>query len=190
MSSSADSASRPSLLTRLLPAAVAVGLVVVALWALGGGGLALLQLGGAAGPRVGAVAPDFTLSGVDGGPVTLSELRGKKVVINFWATWCPPCRAEMPDLDRVAREYADRGVVVLAVDQLESSERVTGYLGEIGLGSPALVPVFDLDGSVGQAYRVNALPSTFVVDGEGVIRDVHLGPLAEGTLRAKLERVR
>jgi hypothetical protein len=74
---------------------------------------------------------------------------------------------------------------------MESPERVAGFLGEIGLGAtPAFVSVFDADGDVGQAYRVNALPSTFLVDRDGVIRDVHLGPLAESTLRDKIERVR
>lgn len=186
-----DSESRPSLLVRLLPLLVGIALVILVLWALAGENLSLPQLGSSSAPRVGAIAPDFVLNGLDGRSIRLSDLRGKRVVVNFWATWCPPCRAEMPDLERVASEYRDLGVVVLAVDQLETPERVTSFLTEIGLSpTPALSPVFDVGGEVSQAYRVSALPSTFVVDANGVIRDVQLGPLNEGTLRAKLERVK
>ena len=183
---------RAPLLVRLLPPIVGVVLVLLALWALAGERLNLPKLGApSSAPRVGARAPDFTLNGADGKSVKLGDLRGKRVVLSFWATWCPPCRAEMPDLDRVARDYRDQGVEVLAIDQLESPDRVASFLSEIGIGaSPAIVPVFDSEGTVAQDYRVTALPSTFVVDAEGVIRDVTLGPLSESSLRAKLERIR
>ena len=184
---------RAALGIRLLPPLVGIALLLLALWALAGESLSLPQLGGGAStaPRVGADAPDFALVDLDGRTVRLSELQGKQVVLNFWATWCPPCRAEMPDLDRVAREYREQGVTVLAIDQMESPERVTSFLEEIGLReNPAFDSLLDTDGSVGQLYRVNALPSTFIVDDQGKIRDVHLGPISESTLRAKLERVR
>jgi peroxiredoxin len=193
-SSSADSARGPRapLPIRLLPPVVGVVLVLLGLWVIAGESLSLPQLGApSSAPRVGALAPDFALATADGTTVKLADLRGKRVVLNFWATWCPPCRAEMPDLDRVARDYRDQGVVVLAVDQLESPDKVASFLAEIGIGgSPAIRPVFDSEGSVAQDYRVTALPSTFVIDGNGVIRDVTLGPLAESTLRAKLDRVK
>lgn len=193
-SSPADSTRGPRapLPIRLLPPVVGVILVLVALWAIAGESLNLPSLGApSSAPRVGARAPDFTLTAADGSTVKLSDLSGKRVVLNFWATWCPPCRAEMPDLNRVAGDYRDQGVVVLAVDQMESPDKVAGFFSEVGIGaSPAITPIFDSEGTVAEAYHVTALPSTFVVDADGVIRDVTLGPLAEATLRAKLDRVK
>jgi len=117
--------------------------MLAGVWLLQGEALRDLAAGlgrGAGGPRVGAPAPDFTLRDLDGNQVRLADLRGQKVVVNFWATWCPPCRSEMPDLDRVARESRGEGVVVLTVDQMESPDTVRGYLRELSLG---LDPVLD-----------------------------------------------
>jgi DsbE subfamily thiol:disulfide oxidoreductase len=192
--SPADSARGPRapLPVRLLPPLIAVVLVLVAVWVVAGSSLSLPQLGApSSAPRAGARAPDFALTTADGKTVKLSDLRGKRVVLNFWATWCPPCRAETPDLDRIAHDLRDQGVEVVAVDQLESPDKVASFLSEVGIGtSPSIVPVFDSEGTVAESYRVTALPSTFLIDGDGVIRDVTLGPIAESTLRAKLERIK
>ena len=184
--------ARAPLTIRLLPPVVGVILVLVGLWFIAGDSLSLPSIGApSSAPRIGAQAPDFTLTTADGGVVKLSDLRGKRVVLNFWATWCPPCRAEMPDINSVAADYREQGVVVLAVDQLESPDKVAAFFSEVGIGaSPAIIPIFDSQGTVGEAYRVSALPSTFVIDTKGVIRDVTLGPLAASALRAKLDRIK
>lgn len=193
-SSPADSARGPRapLPIRLLPPLVGVVLVLLGLWLIAGDSLSLPSIGApSSAPRVGAQAPDFTLDTADGTAVKLSDLRGKRVVLNFWATWCPPCRAEMPDLNRVAGDYRGQGVVVLTVDQLESPDKVAAFFSEVGIGAaPAVTPIYDSQGTVAEAYHVTALPSTFVVDANGVIRDVTLGPIAAGTLQADLDRIK
>jgi len=175
---------------QFLPLAVGLAIILAGVWLLQGEALRDLAAGlgrGPGGPRVGAPAPDFTLQGLDGNQVRLADLRGQKVVVNFWATWCPPCRSEMPDLDRVARESRGEGVVVLAVDQMESPDTVRGYLRELSLG---LDPVLDEHGDVAQLYRVNALPTSFFIDASGVVREVHVGPLSRATILAKLAAMR
>ncbi len=183
---------RAPLPIRLLPPVVGVVLVLVGLWFVAGDSLSLPSLlAPSSAPRVGAQAPDFTLNTADGKAVRLSDFRGQRVVLNFWATWCPPCRSEMPDVNKVATEYRDQGVVVLAVDQLESPDKVAAFYSEVGIGaSPAINTIYDSVGTVAEDYHVTALPSTFVIDSSGVIRDVTLGQLAEGTLRTKLDRIK
>ncbi|HEY58823.1 MAG TPA: TlpA family protein disulfide reductase [Anaerolineae bacterium] len=138
-------------------------------------------------PQVGFLAPDFILPTLEGGSQALSDLRGQVVVLNFWASWCPPCRAEMPTLARVAQEYAPKRVTVLAINATasDSSEAARRFLAEIGVTLPV---VLDLDGQVVQTYRISAFPTTFFVDAQGVIRDIVVGgPLSEASLRARLD---
>jgi peroxiredoxin len=123
-------------------------------------------------PRQGFTAPDLTLQTLDGETVTLSELRGQAVLINFWASWCPPCRNEMPAIQQVYEEYRDEGFTVLAVNSQEQEARVTAFAEPLGLTFPILI---DRDGSVFDDYQVAALPTTFFVDRAGVIRGVTTG---------------
>jgi peroxiredoxin len=123
-------------------------------------------------PQAGFAAPDFTLDTLAGQSVSLPGLRGQAVLINFWATWCPPCRAEMPAIQQVYEQYRDRGFTVLAVDLQEDDAQVAAFVEELGLTFPILM---DRDGTVAAQYRVKALPSTFFVDREGVIQEVTLG---------------
>lgn len=135
-------------------------------------------------PQVGFTAPDFTLETLKGGTETLSELRGQVVVINLWATWCPPCRAEMPALERVWNEYRDDGLVILAVNEQEASSRVGAFVEELGLTFPVLL---DRDGGVGARYRLRAYPTTLFVGRDGVISDVVLGgPMSEALIASKV----
>ncbi len=134
--------------------------------------------------RVGFAAPDFTLPRLDGEMLSLHELRGQVVILNFWATWCAPCRAEMPVLDRVYRDRREDGVVVLGVNHMETAAQVQRYLASLSLSFPILL---DEQGEVGRAYRVRALPTTYFVDREGVIRDMVIGgPMSEATLQSKI----
>ena len=113
-------------------------------------------------------ARDFTLPLVSGAGETLrlSDLRGKVVFLNFWATWCPPCRDEMPSMESLYRRFSDRGLEILAVNLRESEQEVAGFMRRYDLSFPA---VLDLDGRIGTTYGVQAIPTTFLVDREGNI---------------------
>lgn len=133
-------------------------------------------------PAEGELAPDFTLTTPGGEPVALSDFRGKTVVLNFWATWCPPCRAEMPELQQVWEERGEgRDLVVLAVDVEESADAVTDFVENFGLTFPVAL---DADGSVADRYGLPGLPSTFFIDAEGVLRSQVLGPVFGELLEA------
>ncbi len=134
--------------------------------------------------RVGALAPDFVLTALDGSTVRLSDLRGRPVVVNFWATWCPPCRAEMPEFDVFHRDRPD--VPLLAVDVQEDASAVQGFQRELGLALPLLL---DGDGGVWSAYQTRGLPSTYLIDRDGVVRDINVGPLNRDLLERKLARL-
>jgi len=140
-------------------------------------------------PREGFLAPDFTLELLGGGDVTLSELRGKGVVINLWASWCPPCRAEMPAIQRVYEKTRERGLEVLAVNTTfqDSEPAAADFIQELGLTFP--VPL-DRSGAVSRQYQLRALPSTFFVDREGIIRKVTIGgPMSEATIQTAVEEI-
>lgn len=137
-----------------------------------------------AAPREGFLAPDFNLTALDGTTVRLSDLRGKPVLINFWASWCGPCRVEMPHIQSAFITHADEELVVLAVNQLESPPVVAQYVQEHTLTFP--IPL-DSDGKVSALYKARALPTTFFVDAEGIIRDMFTGPMSSGLLESKLE---
>ncbi len=138
-------------------------------------------------PQVGFAAPDFTLETLGGETVSLADLRGQVVLINFWATWCPPCRAEMPAIQQVYETYRDQGFTVLAVDVQEGKAQVANFAEERGLSFPILM---DLDGAVSARYQVKAMPSTFFVDRSGVIQEITLGgPMAEAFIESQVTRL-
>lgn len=122
--------------------------------------------------RVGALAPDFTLADLDNKPVNLAKLRGQVVVLNFWATWCGPCREELGTIEKIRSQYADRPVVILGINQQEYADSVRGYAELYHLN---FIMLLDLKSEVGRAYRVNGLPTTYFVDRVGVIRHIEIG---------------
>lgn len=124
----------------------------------------------------GALAPGFQSETPAGEPISLEALRGRPVVLNFWATWCGPCRVEMPALQRASERYAGDGLTILAVNAMEPADRVTGFMEELGLTFPA---VLDPDGEILDLYGVRVFPTTIVVDAEGRIRAEHYGPLTD-----------
>lgn len=134
--------------------------------------------------KIGQPAPDFTLRGPKGEAVSLSDFAGHPLLINFWATWCPPCRFEMPLLEQTYKKLKDDGFVVLAVDVQEGPELVNPYIEQMGLTFPVAL---DRGGSVATAYRVAALPTTVFVDSKGIVTDVHRGALVESTLQRYLD---
>lgn len=130
-------------------------------------------------PLAGSRAPEFSARTLDGALVRLSELRGRAVVLNFWATWCQPCRAEMPLLDDRSRTLAERGLVVLGANFDEPEEDVRAFRDELGLTFPLLL---DPGGEIQSLYRVIGYPTTYFIDADGMIRAVHLGVMDEAQL--------
>jgi thiol-disulfide isomerase/thioredoxin len=126
-------------------------------------------------PAVGQAAPDFTLHDLGGQPVTLSALRGKVVIVNFWATWCPPCRAEMPSMELLHRELADEGLVMLAVNiEKEGRQSVPRFLATSAHTFPVLL---DDQEVVQKRYGVYKFPESFVIRKDGVIDDKVIGAI-------------
>jgi len=124
-------------------------------------------------PEVGHPAPDFSLPTLDGSEVRLADLRGKPVILNFWATWCPPCRREMPALEIVWQQHGRGDVMVLGVDQGESVSLVSEYVRQnVGVTFPLLL---DRRQDVGDLYLVRSLPTTFFIDAAGIIREIRVG---------------
>jgi peroxiredoxin len=124
----------------------------------------------------GALAPDFLLESMDESELRLSDLRGQPVVVNFWATWCKPCRQEMPRFVEAYDEHAGDGLVVVAVNLQEGKGIVRPFAEDYGMDFPIAV---DRDGEVGDRYRLLGLPTTYFIDREGVIRSVFTGPFEE-----------
>lgn len=140
--------------------------------------LALLQVKGGkaaleARPEVGYLAPDFTLPSLDGQTVRLSDLRGKAVLLNFWATWCAPCRLEMPTMEKAYQEYKSRGLEILAVSlDAGSNSVVKHFMQELQLDFPVLL---DPNMEVLRLYRQFSIPATFLIDKQGIVRHRELG---------------
>ena len=139
--------------------------------------------------KEGFTAPDFTLDLLDGGTITLSELRGKAVLVNFWTSWCPPCRLEMPAIEKTYRSYKDIGFVVIGLNLTaqDSEQAAADFAKEIGLTFPIAL---DRDNAIGNLYRVNALPTSYFIDRNGVIRSVVVGgPMSEALIQSKVEEL-
>jgi cytochrome oxidase Cu insertion factor (SCO1/SenC/PrrC family) len=144
---------------------------------------ALVTIAGSLKPAIdaGGQAPAFTLTGTDGRKVSIADLAGKPAVINFWASYCPPCRAEMPLLQRLVGQRS--GMQLVLVDEGDSSQAARSFLSSVGLNQAALL---DSDLSVGRAYGAIALPTTVFVRADGTIATRHIGQLDEGVLAAQL----
>ncbi len=140
-------------------------------------------------PQKGFKAPDFTLSTPDGEVYTLSELEGRPILINLWASWCGPCRQEMPAMQNLFEEYKDEGFIVLAVNTThqDNYDAAVGFANELGLTFPILM---DINGQVSDLYQLRATPTSFFVDTKGIIQEVVLGgPMAEALLVTRVENL-
>ena len=134
-------------------------------------------------PELNAPAPPFANSTLDGKIVSLDDLRGTPVIINFWATWCVPCRVEMPELQRLYEDYEERGLRILAVNLGESPDVIEPWVREMGLTFDI---VLDPEQNVAAMYRLRGQPSTFVISPEGIIDHISYGPVTMETLRAQI----
>lgn len=130
----------------------------------------------ATGIDSGQPAPAFTLRSLDGETVSLADFRGQPVLVNFWATWCPPCRKEMPAIQHVYEQHQDADFVVLAVNVQESEETIRPFVEEMGVTFPVLL---DENGDVMKQYRIMGLPSSFFVARDGTIRTRKIGEMSE-----------
>lgn len=160
-----------------------VGLLAVGLQRAGGG------------PEIGQPAPDFTLQLYDGGEITLSELQGKVVVLNFWASWCDPCRDEAPDLEQAWRQYKDQGVVFIGIDYVDVESEARKYLAEFNVTYPNGL---DKGQKISNAYHIRGVPETFFIDKEGKIAPIFvngspqvkkISPITAAELRSGIERL-
>ena len=144
---------------------------------------AVTPMGGAA-PAIGAPAPDFTLLSVEDEKVSLSEFKGKVVLVNFWATWCPPCKKEIPDFMDFQKTYGDRGFEILGISLDDDKDAVLEYLTSnpmnyfVLFGSPDVAALYG---------NIRSIPTTFLVDREGIIRATEVGMMPRSYWEQKIE---
>ncbi|MBU8771162.1 TlpA disulfide reductase family protein [Cytobacillus oceanisediminis] len=141
------------------------------------------------GLEKGNLAPDFELTDMEGNPVKLSDYRGKAVLLNFWASWCPPCRAEMPHMEKLYNKYKDENFDILAVN-LTNTEKNSGdaekFVKELGL--TFTIPM-DVKGEAGSEYNIMAYPTSYFIDSDGVIREKVLGALNEEYMEKEIKKL-
>lgn len=113
-------------------------------------------------------APGFSLADLDGEQHTLDDYRGKVIMLNLWATWCPPCRREIPSMESIYQDLVDKGFVVLAVNQFETPDHVFAYMGQLSV-FPTFPILFDRDSKVSELYRVKGLPTTLLINRQGEV---------------------
>jgi len=140
-------------------------------------------------PRVGYLAPDFTLQTIDGQTVQLSALRGKSVVINYWVTWCVPCMTELPILDSIFQDYQDQGMMLLSVNGIDQDEltKVNETVNSMALTYPVLLDKGDF---LLKEYWIGGfMPTTFFIDDQGIIREILLGSASEAGFRERIDKL-
>ncbi|MDP1693256.1 MAG: TlpA disulfide reductase family protein [Burkholderiaceae bacterium] len=140
----------------------------------------------AAAVQLSSSAPDFTLKSAGGANLRLAEQRGQVVMVNFWATWCGPCRQELPHLSRIYDKYKSSGFTLLGVNIDDDPRAATALAAKLGLSFPVLL---DADKKVSKVYDMSAMPATFLIDRDGRVRHIHRG-YRDGVERTYEEQVR
>ncbi len=167
----------------LSPAWLAAG--VIGLIVLGLLGYALIGVSSDP-PEVGRPVPDFQLTALDGSPMNLAEQRGKAVVVNFFASWCAPCREEAVDLEQTWHEYQDRGVQFFGIAYKDADSKAQAFLEEFAVSYPSTV---DPSNRTARAYGLTGVPETFVIDSQGLLVRHFLGPVSQAQLSQELNRL-
>lgn len=136
-------------------------------------------------PTVGSAVKDFVLDDLSGNEVKISRLKGKPLVLNFWATWCPPCKEEMPLLEHYSKLYANE-ITIIGVDYAEDQQTVQQFVEEQTITFPVLL---DQAGIVSEMYFVRNYPMTFFIDADGILRAQHLGQLTDEVMKRYLDLI-
>jgi cytochrome c biogenesis protein CcmG/thiol:disulfide interchange protein DsbE len=167
----------------LSPAWIAAGVIALIVLALLG--YALVS-GPSQPPQVGSPVPDFQYTALDGSPMNLSAHQGQPVVVNFFASWCDPCRQEATDLEQVWREYRDRGVQFFGIAYKDADSRAQAFLEEFDVTYPSTV---DRSNRAARDYGLTGVPETFVIDQHGLLVRHFLGPISQAQLSLELDRL-
>jgi len=179
---------------RNIVATVVVGLIILGLvWFFdspGGFGVSesvnLTASASGPAPRVGREAPDFLVQELDGEYIRLSDFRGQPVWINFWATWCPPCRAETPDIQAVYEEREADGLVIIALSIGEDADTVRGYVERTGT---TFTMGLDRDTAIAAQYRIVGIPTHYFVDADGILREWRIGSMSLKTMNKLVDEI-
>ena len=165
----------------ILPLLLIIWIIFTAFWGYSESNL-MIQA-----PQKGFLAPDISLMSMDGKQVSLDDFEGQIVILNLWASWCPPCVKEMAAIQQVYSDYQAEGLTVLAINMTFQDNQIdaSNFVKENQLSFPIL---FDLTGDTAKTYNMYALPTTFFVTRQGFVQDVTIGgPMSEAFLRAKIE---
>ena len=139
--------------------------------------------------QIGFKAPYFNLPVLDAQEISTTDLKGKAFILNFWASWCPPCKAEMPDFQHAFEEYSNSGIQIIAVNATnqDSVVDVSLFVNQYGLTFPIIL---DQDGSASRDYSVHSLPTTYFIDENGIIKDIVIGgPIPLSLLRIQIDQL-
>ncbi|AFM42847.1 Peroxiredoxin [Desulfosporosinus acidiphilus SJ4] len=142
------------------------------------------------GLEKGNLAPDFELENADGKAIKLSSFRGKKVVVNFWASWCPPCRLEIPEIEKYYTQNKNTGIEILGVNLTtaeKSQATVTSFIKANSITFPVLL---DKDGDAAHLYDISSIPASFILDSRGVIQEKVVGPMTYDSMQEMLGRIK
>lgn len=138
------------------------------------------------GLKIGTEAPDFTLKDLSGQSISLSDYRGRKVILNFWATWCPPCKVEMKDFQTFHLQKKDQDIVILAVN-IDPKSNVKGYIEKMGI---TFQVVLDEGDEVNEQYEVFAVPTTYFINENGIIKDKYFSSMPLALLNEKINSMK
>ncbi|MGL4986164.1 MAG: TlpA family protein disulfide reductase [Treponemataceae bacterium] len=137
------------------------------------------------GLKVGNIAPNFTLDTLEGKEVKLSDYRGRPVFLNFWATWCPPCVREMPDMQKIHTKYQDK-LTMLGLNSGENKKEVQAFITKNKLSFPIIL---DPQGKISMQYNVQAIPTTYIIDKKGIIVEKKIGAMTEKQMEALVSKI-
>lgn len=136
--------------------------------------------------KVGSTAPNFSLEQLNGPEMSLSDLKGKGVVLNFWGTWCEPCKAEMPALQQKYEALKDKGLVVVGVNIGEAPVTVEPFVKQMGVNFPILL---DRNSQITKLYRIGPIPTTFFVSPDGKVEEIFIGQMNEAMIESKVAKI-
>ncbi|MDF2683639.1 MAG: thiol-disulfide oxidoreductase [Brevibacillus sp.] len=136
--------------------------------------------------KVGRAAPNFSLQQLNGPEIALGDLKGKGVILNFWGTWCEPCKKEMPALQQQYNQFKDKGLVVLGVNIGESPVAVEPFIKQFGVNFPILL---DSDSQITKLYRIGPIPTTFFISPDGDVEEIFIGQLNEAMISEKVKKI-